>query len=309
MPWLPSPSEIVRRADLFCKSVDKLEELTLYLCRNSKEGAKDVSGNVLRTLGEFRVRKICTEIIYRAGLQSSAELSEKKFADNTLLGKMDLRVTQLFHPSITLEREDSRKKIRTYGECQCALGTEGYLCPHMAALMIAWVRQPNDFEEDVAYLRSKFEKAKQNVIDSLKELLGFIENISSADDLLLLQKIYSEISDWRQAINEARSRGGVHTREVETFELIRELSGTINYISLAIISTIDRKYPKLQAIEIYNKATLTTFGRVLESFVENCRYTNKSSESPPTSKKERKVSKQKTGRSWDILIENFAKGS
>lgn len=309
MPCLQPPSEIIRRTEQFFENVHVLEELALNFGRipKDKEGVKDVSGNVLHSLSEFRVRKICSEVIYRAGLQGCVGVSEKKFADNTLHGKMDARGSQIFHPSITLERMNSRK-IRTYGECQCTFGAEGNLCPHMAALMIAWVRKPEQFEEDMVYLISKFEKAKQNVIGSAKELVGVMENTSSAEDLFLLQKTYSEIRRWGDAINEVLNKDVVHVREAKNFDPTRELSGTINYVSLAIISAIGRKYPKSQAIETYNKATLTTFGRVLELFVENTRYGSKSSESPIT-KRERKMPRQKTARSWDILVESFAKGS
>ncbi len=304
MPGLSSPSEIIRRADLLFRNVDKLEELTLSLLSNpKKKDTKDLFGNVLRSLDEIKIRKICGEVIYRAGLQGFPRVSEKKFAENTLLGKIDARGKngiQLFQPSISLERKNS-SKIHTYGECQCTLAAEGSLCPHIAALMIAWVRKPKEFEEDLESLKSKFEKTRQRVMVSLEELLHSVETSSSNEALDLLQKIYSNIRRWGNEIKDAGDRET--SRELENYNPLREFSATINRISLAIIFAIDHKY-KLNAIEIYNRATLTTLGKVLELFVENTRYDNKSSQT----KNERKVPRQKTGRSWDMLIENFAKG-
>jgi hypothetical protein len=288
---------------LFAKA-DEFEELTLFLLC-SAEGKKDAindSGNVLRNLTEFKIRKICGEVVYRAAMQGYSKISEKKFADNTLSGIMDARgkdprEIQFFRPEITLEGKNSRK-IRAYGKCECKLGIEGNLCPHMAALMIAWARGPREFDEDPEYMKSKFEKGKHEVMSSLEELLILFENSSRAEDFDLLQKIYSRMEHWTNAVGESNRSSWL----VKNFDPRREFSGTINYLLLSIVSEMERKYPKLEAIETYNRATLTTLGKVLELFVENTRYERKS----PLSNKERKTLGE-TARSWDQLIENFAK--
>lgn len=298
-------SEITGRTDLLFKNIDRLEEIAFFMLRNPKEkGYRDASGNVLRTLSEFKIRKICGEVLYRAGVQSYAEISEKKFARDTLSGKIDARdrnKIQSYQLNITLERKDSRSKIHTFGECQCALAKEGNLCPHIAALMISWVKKPQEFQEDLLYLKSDFAKARKNVLDSLEELLDSIENSSSAQVLDSLQDTYSRIRSCGNNIREVNR----DLARSKFFDPIREFSGTINYVSLAIVSAIECKYPKIKAIDVYNKATLTTFGKVLELFVENTEHESKST---PV-KKDRKTSNTTTTRSWDVLVESFTKES
>ena len=146
--------------------MDKLAELTLILLgekgRDSPESVKATSGNVLRILKEHQIRKVCGEMMYRAGAEvyTLGDISELKFAENTLLGRIvvggrkkstcPVNKIQSFQPIVTLERNS--RAIRTYGECQCALAKEGTICPHMAALMIAWARVSREFKEDNEYL-------------------------------------------------------------------------------------------------------------------------------------------------------------
>ncbi len=284
----------------------------------SIESVKISSGNVLRTLNESKVRRICGEVIYRAGLQdyTLGRVSEEKFADNTLLGKVHtkgnksrgLNESQYFQPSITLEK--NTKAIRIFGECECTLAREGTLCPHMAALLITWAREPRKFKEDVEYLRSRLEKARQGAVSSLEELLSFVENSSTskAEVFSLLQETYSKIRSWREGVKEVNRDRGAH------FDPLREFSCTINYASLAIMSALERKY-SLRTLDIYNSATLATFGRVLALFAESTGDRDKSPAAPTSCAKKLgkksdngvSSSSQKTTRSWDILIENFAR--
>ena len=314
-----SSFEIVRRTQVFFKSMDKLEELTIsFFAGTTKEKqgpVKIASGPVFRGLTELKIRKICGEVIYRAGVQqyTLGRVSEEKFADNTLFGKVSGNKSkspgeiQYFHPSITLERENA-KTLRTFGECECELAREGTLCTHMAALLIAWARQPQKFEEDLEYLRSRFEEAQQNVLSSLEDLLSFVESSSTkAEVFALLQETYSQIKSWGNGISEAGRdpRANVH------FDPFREFSSTINYVSLAIMAAVERKY-SLEILDLYNSATLATFGRVLTLFVES---TGDSDKSPvrSSSRGKQKAGKKsgnaakKTVRSWDLLIENFTK--
>jgi hypothetical protein len=266
-------------------------------------------------------------MIYRAGVEvyTLGNISEQKFAENTLLGRIAVEggrkkstrpsdKIQSFQPIITLERNS--RAIRTYGECQCALASEGTICPHMAALMIAWARGSREFKEDNEYLGSKFEKAKQKVRDSLDELVASLQTMTDAENLELLQRAYAKIRRWKDVVREMNRdtvcvRGG---KEDKKFDPIRDLSGTINYVSLGILAGVERRY-KLRTIDMYNEATLTGFGKVLELFVESTRYDSKSLASSSLPRKQGKVSRtanassDQTKRSWDLLIENFAKGA
>ncbi len=295
-------------ADLLFKKVDELEELTfLLLRRGSKSGGKIAPSNVLRNLTEFKVRRICSVVLYRVAAQGGIAISRKKVAGDTLRGEAEARggddnQRQFFKTGITLKRNSSTK-ISAYGDCQCPLGRAGNLCPHMAAIMIAWVRNPEEFEEDPEYLRSLFEKTRQDVVSCLQDVADSSETSSRSEDLDLLQKIYSKIRRWG---NEVGQDYGGTARELLDFDPLREFSATVNYISLAIISAIERRYA-LPALEIYNRATLATLGRVLEMFAENTGYAGKSS--MEKKKEEKKVSREKTARSWDLLVESFARGT
>lgn len=239
-------------------------------------------------------------MLYRTGIQEYVKVFEKKFANNSLSGRVDAEGKdhgKVFRPNISFEKNSG--KIHTFGDCQCALGSQGNFCPHIAALMIAWVRRSEEFEEDPKHLRSDFEAARQKVENSLKEILLLLENSSSTESLDLLQKTYSNVKLWSEAFREISNKNRIRTRE---FDPIREFSETINHISLAILSTIERRHD-IPTIDVYNKATLTSVGKVLELFVENTRYDNKS-----LAVKKRKVSR-KTTRSWDVLVENFSIGS
>jgi hypothetical protein len=326
---LSSPSlEIRSRTSSLFNNMDKLAELTLILLgeqgKDSPESVKATSGNVLRILKEDQIRKVCGEMMYRAGAEvyTLGDISELKFAENTLLGRIvvggrkkstrpDDKI-QSFQPIVTLERNS--RAIRTFGECQCALAKEGTICPHMAALMIAWARGSREFKEDSEYLGSKFEKAKQKVRDSLDDLVASMQTGTDAENFELLQKVYAKIRRWRDAVKEMNRntvRGGKGDKK---FDPIRELSGTINYVSLAILAAVERRY-KLRTIDIYNEATLTGFGKVLELFVEGTRFDSKLLASSSLPRKEGKVSRtanassDQTKRSWDVLIENFSGAS
>ena len=299
--------------------MDDLVELTAFLSGSKEEPAKVIAGNALRSLNEYKIRRACGEVIYRVGLQvySQNRVSEKTCGDNSLFGRMDVGRNSSgpggikpIQPSVTLETKNSRS-IRMFGDCQCAQASEGCICPHMAALMIAWVREPQAFKEDFGYLRSKFEKAKQNVGISLEELLDFIETGTSGETLGLLEKTYSKIRQWGDVIKEVNGDDRVLRASAKIFDPLRELSGTINYVSLAIISAIGDRY-KLRTLDVYNKSTLTSLGKVLELFVENTRYESKSF-APPSVKRRKalrnKKGFQQTARTWDLLLENFAKGA
>jgi len=295
---LSSSSEIVRRTNVLFKNVDKLEELTLVFLGKPKERTAK-AGNVLRCLKESKIRKTCGEVIYRAGVAGYTLISEEKFADNTLLGRVRGKNhgdIQYFQPSISLER--SAGTIRTFGECQCALAREGTICPHMAALLIAWVRAPQKFEEDLEFLRTRFEKARQDVTSSLEELLVSMETSSRAEVFDLLQKTFSQIRRWGDRARE------LEREPIARFDSLREFSAVINCISLAIMAAVERKY-SVRAMDIYNRATLTTLGRVLELFAESTNSTSPGKKVPHKAT----ASSEKTSRSWDVLVENFAKSS
>ena len=137
---------------------------------------------------------------------------------------------------------------------------------------------------------------------------------TDAENFELLQKVYAKIRRWRDAVREMNRVQSAEGRGTTKFDPIRELSGIINYVSLAILAAVERRY-KLGTIDIYNEGTLTGFGKVLELFVEGTRFDSKSLASSSLPRKEGKVSRtanassDQTKRSWDLLIENFAIGA
>jgi hypothetical protein len=257
-------------------------------------------GSVLRTLNELTVRKLCGEVIYGAGLQSylQGRVSEKRFSSDTLSGKLDEsgrkwlagEEKQFFEPTITLERNKGSKKIHTYGYCGCNLATEGSLCPHMAALMVAWVRKYEEFEERVS--EKDFESAQDRVDDSVRELANLVEKGGSSRyaDQEVLQRTYSRLKLWTAGARAARKNGNQ--------ALIRDFSQTINYVSLALISAVESKY-RVEATDLYNKNTVSTLGIVLDSLAKNVHQ----------KKQREKKSRPRTSRSWDKLLDDFTGGS
>ena len=303
--------------------MEKLQELTLSFHSSYDKqhtgtmNVADASGNVLRSLNEFKIRKTCGEVMFRAGMQIFTRhgVSDRKFAENTLSGRIEAGAKEsksegipFFRSSVTLERKNSRT-VRTYGECQCVFVNEGNLCPHLAALMIAWIREPREFREDPDYLIFRFEKAKQEVRVSLEELLNSLKEGTGAYVLDLLQKTYSKIKYWGNAISD-KSNDDYNFEK--NFDPIREFSRIVNDVSLMMMSAIGRKYD-LQTLDVYNSGTVTTFGKMLDLFVEKSRYNGKL-EISRAEKKERKLSmrindSKGTTRSWDLLVENFTKGN
>jgi len=327
---------MLRRTSLLFRNVDKLKQLAVFghLAEEeyqlsgvkTEKNAFSHAGMVLRSLTEYNVRNMCGEAVYGAGLQNYRQerVSDKRFSKNTLSGKLDesgrrwlsSSDPQFFEPMITLERNSKRPLIS--GGCGCSLASDGSLCTHMAALMIAWVRKPQEFvEEEDKAMKSEFEEARQRVMESLKELVGCIEKGSSrSDDLRLLQKTYSKLRLWADDVKEANG-GALATRGAQRDEdlrpLIREFSETLNSVSFALIAAIESKY-KVGATDLYNMATVSTFARMLELFVESEDH-RKSVDSmlvrATRGRKKRALTSpttvsSHTARSWDSLVENFS---
>ena len=293
-------------------------------------------------------------------------VSDRRFSDNTLSAKLNegrkgllSRGPQFFEPRVTLQRNSKKgSTIEIYGHCDCSVARSRNLCTHIAALMIAWVRKPRGFEEEEQWegseeaekggtaTLSEFEEARKRVMRSLKELVSCIESSSSkADELEVLQKTYSKLRLWTNQVKEATREGrnsvlpGMLSNSPSspqqsqsgtgnTFHrpLIHEFSATINSVSFAIMSEIESKYPDIGSTDLYNSMTVSTFAKVLESFVESASYkvadTSVVVEEDANKKKKQKdeeegmlivgpaattvsSSSKRTGRSWDSLIDEF----
>ena len=284
------------------------------------------AGLILRTLNEYNVRNICGEMIYGAGLQDylHERVSQMEFSKNSLFGKLRRngilsagpKQQSYFEASVTLESNSKKTRYRTYGDCTCTLSMEeGSLCSHIAALMVAWARKPQDFEENV---KSDFERARRLAIDSLEKLVSSIEESSSGfkDDLEMLQKTYTKLRHWASEIGDATNQSNILITSSKNSRLaIREFSSMINYMSFVIIFAIENKYNTGASTQLYNKTTVSTFGKVLEAFVQSPRL-GKSIITPTIEKSSNKkrqsaIIKSKsiqsqTTRSWDKLVEDFA---
>jgi len=309
------PAEIFRRTNVLFENVGKLERLALSGINESSQGPDDKgssrAGLVLRTLSDFDARSICGAVIYGAGVQefNRGRVLEKKFLKDSLSGKVeDARQKQLFfEPSITLEKK-SPNKFRTFGDCSCALSEEGSLCAHIAALMVAWVKRPEDFTESKS-TKFEFEIAKHSVASSLDQLVSCIEEVRStaSEDFEVLQRTYGKLRIWAGEIKDAKNHP---SSSKESRLAIHELSLTVNRISFGIISAIENKYNTRTATELYNKNTVSTFGRILETFAQSPAFrklpakSNRGKRKMPATASEKPQSS--TTRSWDTLIEDFA---
>lgn len=311
--------------------------------RQQQEDRLSHAGHVLRGLTEHMVKNMCGEQVYSSGLSYYMEgrMSDRHFSGNTISAKINAKKKGLFsrgpeilEPTLTFERSKEnigQQRINIYGNCGCSQSQD--LCPHAAALMIAWVRKPRAFEEnEVEKMEAEdkpppallFDRERERVVRSLKEVVNCIQTTSSrSDDLEVLQKVYSKLRLWTSHVKEAAVGNGDLTLpemgngaspHPKSSAFIREFSATINFVSFAIISAIEGKYSGIGATELYNGATVSTFARVLESFVENASYGKEESVaeeqtastliSPSLMAKGRR--KAAASRSWDSLIDEFA---
>ena len=355
-----SSAEILRRTVSLIKSVDNLEQLAICGTyskaeeetgtSNLKTTRKDRSellkpGNSIGQLTELTVREICGKAVYSSGLAYFLEgrISQGRFWDNTISGKLNPRekelredISEVFEPRLTFERSKGKEKIAVYGDCGCSWSKEGILCPHAAALMIAWARNPETFESRAMKSSTEIsiliEKAREQVRQSLEHLVTFIQDggASMNDYLEVLQRLHTKIRLWTEDVSEAydgilslSTSASSHAGPADLSKvslpskqvMLLDFSSTVNHVSLRIMHVVESKYPWIEAIDLYNKTTLSTFSKVLESFVE--RLDRRKSPRVTKAKRERKckggaksrtvrrVGKGKATRSWDALIEKF----
>lgn len=315
--------------------MEELQGLTLHFEKEKVESTRfakkgdnfSQAGLILRSLNEIDVRKICGAVVYGAGEQHylRGRVGKRKFSKNSLScklvqdsgTKLPSTVKQrkqpeptYFEASIALEGNLEKKRFRSYGDCSCPLSREeGSLCEHIAALMIAWIRNPQDFEESKNG-KLDFEISKRRVMNSLNDIVGCIEEGGSGidDDRELLQRTYRKLRLWASEITDERIS---QPPDLSSGQAIRDFMWAINYVSLAIIFAIGNKYNIPNAIAIYNKNTVSTFGRITETFVQSVDSGKRATPAAVIEKRQKgklqtsAKSLSKTARSWDAILEDF----
>lgn len=305
-------------------------------------------GSLISQLSELTVREICGKAVYSSGLAYFLEgrISQQRFWENSISAKLNPRkkethesASEVFEPRLTFERSKGKEKIAVYGDCGCSWSKDRILCPHAAALMIAWARNPEIFEphaaESSTEISTLFEREREHVRQSLEQVAKCIQGggTSTNDDLEVLQKLHAKIRLWTEAAREAydevlsvTSSASGYTKPADLSSskssfsrqvMLLEFSSTVNHVSLGIMHAFESKYPRIQAVDLYNRTTLSTFAKVLEEFAERLG----SRKSPRVTKKVKKgkaqkaagksrtanmVAKREATRSWDALIEKFA---
>ena len=313
---------------------------------SKREGELSHAGESLSKLTELTIRSMCGAAVYSSGLgyYTEGRISESHFSNDTISARLAARRsemqasgTEFFEPRLTLERAKNREGIKVFGECGCSWSKEGILCPHAAALMIAWVKNPEAFEplavpDDKLNVVVQFAKRREEVMSSLTELTNYVENGDSSprEDLEMLQSTYSMVSLWLKQVEDVDAKSlsslpknNTGSRSSSTCSLKHEFSAVTNYVSLAVMTAIESKYPKIKASELYHASIMSTLGKVLETFVESV-----SEDRTVDSRTKVKVRRQtkrvdkgkkvairsntketKTARSWDSLIEEFTSSS
>jgi hypothetical protein len=331
-PLQSSLEELSRRSDSLLKNLDELKQLALSslvfekdsspnrYANHNRNDALSQPGIVLKSLTEFNIRNLCGAAVYGAGLQEyiRGKVSRSTFCKNTLSGKVDEgRVKnvaskgnpEMLLPTITLERSSTRPRIS--GSCGCTLAQDGSVCPHMAALMIAWVRKPHEFkvQEDYQIIRSGFDEAKQRAEDSLRELTRSVANGSSrARDLQMLRRTHSKLKLLAREVKGARDN--------EQGDLVGEFLGVLNLVSFHLMYAIDRKYRDGNVVDLYNGAMFSAFGKAIESFSENTVSSGSTGATIESAKKRKPKKSSLTAtkstnpaRSWDGVVERFFSSS
>ena len=326
-----SPRKVsIRRTNTLFKNVDELQRLAVRVIEengssrisSTEKNNSTRAGIVLRTLNEYNVRNMSGALLYGAGLQDYlyGRVSQMKFSKNSLYGKIgkneNLTSTSRSKSSfvdaaITLDTNSKRTKYRTYGDCSCDLSRdEGSLCSHIVALMIAWIRKSQDFEESVKF---EFDDAKRRTMESLDKLVSSIEEDDSGfkDDLEMIQLTYAKLKLWATGIVDAKAYVDESTKSKHSQLVLREFSWTINCVSLAIMMAIQNKYRIVPSIELYNNTTVSNFGKFLEALFQSAPLGTPSSTPAKSSKRQKVKSKSaanhsQTARSWDSLVESYA---
>ncbi len=359
-----SSAEILRRTSSLIKMVDNLEHFAIegtYLkveeetvtpfssmnTRRNDGGELSKPGSLISQLSELTVREICGKAVYSSGLAYFLEgrISQQRFWEDSISAKLNPRkkeihegASEVFEPRLMFERSKGKEKIAVYGDCGCSWSKHGMLCPHAAALMIAWARNPETFEphaaEDSTEISILFERAREQVRQSLEQVAKCIQGggTSMNDDLEVLQKLHARIRLWTEAAREAyevltvTSSASGFTKPADLSSskssfskqaMLLEFSSTVNHVSLVIVQAIESRYPWIQAVDLYNRTTLSTFARVLEQFAERLgsrkspRVTAKvkkgeERKTDGKSRTARRVAKREATRSWDALIEKLA---
>ncbi|MDG7001184.1 MAG: hypothetical protein JRN15_18975 [Nitrososphaerota archaeon] len=351
-----SSPEIVRRTSALYRSVERLGQVVLSRSYepsvdesettnsdSKREGELSHAGESLCKLTELTIRSMCGAAVYSSGLAYYTErrISERHFSNDTISARLIARKSEMqpgghefFEPRLTLERAKNREGIKIFGECGCSWSKEGILCPHAAALMIAWVRNPEAFEpqavpDERLSTVARFAKRRQEVMMSLRQLTNYIENGGSSqrDDLEILQSTYSIVSFWLKQVEDVdvksfnpKSKNNIGSQSSYAGALRHEFCAVVNYVSLAAMTAIESKYPKTKASELYNASTTSTLGNVLKILVETMseEETKDSTTKAKAGRQTKHVKKRgkiiairsdaketKTSRSWDRLIEEF----
>jgi len=207
------------------------------------------------------------------------------------------RGPRVFRVAVKLKEGRGPAPFSMSASCEClreapSRGRDGP-CQHMIALLVAWVRKPDRFqqdqtlaeaysagengdgydddEDDVDEIERKlelFEDELEKTVSSLKNVLSALESTSRVDDMEFLQMFYSKL---RLSVNQMTLDQPTEFSKSQSLTkqepMSGQYSGALNSVAGAIFMAMDDKY-SIGALNLLNSSLVSVTGKVLESLVE-----------------------------------------
>jgi SWIM zinc finger len=290
--------------DSFLKSMTRLEAVVVPVAgQESKEeeapkSAQPVADPILSEFAtEDSVRRWAEPENYLAGLQcyGEARLSHRTVSGNVLSAVVNARRKGKLHlprsgvteysVSIKVTPKAIRGEKWDYqinGHCDCPGVTEGEVCAHVVALLIAWLRKPAAFEileakeagsgglemdpRELARRNAELGEATYGVLTVLQELLVLMEDqkCSKNDTITVLETIYSRVKLASVGVEAALAEISTVPSEDAAYrrEAIVGFSVLLNAVSLRLFAAVEMRW-KVGATALLNGANAVMTGRLL----------------------------------------------
>ncbi|MEM3095146.1 MAG: hypothetical protein QXX64_05855 [Nitrososphaera sp.] len=226
------------------------------------------------------------ELMFRRGtayfqaltLFMSGSVVEKNVMWNRLTGKVREKGAVYCEPEVEVVRRGNRAAVNL--GCDCSIFTRRDACPHVVALMLAWVRKRDTFratfqpagagygEDETGYgekpweMEARIAMASHRALWLMEELAEGLETSSRREDLDVIQQLQSLIKNCALAYESTdlthANNNPVHLRDV--------LSITTS-VYLGVMESIGRKY-SLPFMAVHYKGLLATADRTVEMFLD-----------------------------------------
>lgn len=225
------------------------------------------------------------ELMFRRGttyfqaltLFMSGSVVEKNVMWNRLAGKVREKGAVYCEPEVEVIRKGNRAAANL--GCDCSVFTKRDACPHVVALMLAWVRKRDTFrtavqtagaryrEDDTGYddkpweTESRIVTASHRALWLLDDVAEGLETSSRRDDLDVIQQLQSMIKNCALAYDSA------DLTHAHNHAYLRDVLSITTAVCLGVMENIGRKY-SLPFATVHYKGLLDTADRLVEMFLD-----------------------------------------